>query len=83
MRNSIDIYVQSIVSDNKYYIIDGGYESIADYLIRNSEEGYGFYEFFDHNETEENLGEPTEEQIDELKDYLNKNYSYLPADDKF
>lgn len=61
MRKSIDTYVQSIASDNKQFIIEGGYESIADYIISGDESG-----------------EPTEEQIDELKEYLNDNYNYLP-----
>lgn len=32
MRKSIDTYVQSIASDNKQYILEGGYESVADTL---------------------------------------------------
>ena len=79
MKKNIDTYVQSIIHDNEQYIIDGGYESIADYLIHTSENGNGFYDFFDDSETEDNLGEPTEEQIDEVRDYLTDNYDYLPA----
>lgn len=78
MRNSIDTYVQSIASDNKQFIIEGGYESIADYIISGADNGTGYYEYFDDSETDDNMGEPTQEQIDELKEYLNDNYNYLP-----
>lgn len=76
MRKSIDTYVQSIVRDNKQFIIEGRYESVADYIISNAENGAGYYEYFDNSE----LGgdEPSVEQIDELKNYLNNNYNYLP-----
>lgn len=78
MRNSIDTYVQSIASDNKQFIIEGGYESIADYIISGADNGTGYYEYFDDSETDDNMVEPTQEQIDELKEYLNDNYNYLP-----
>ena len=77
MRNSIDTYVQSIASDNKQFIIEGGYESVADYIISNAENGTGYNEYFDDSELDES-GEPTQEQIDELKNYLNDNYDYIP-----
>ena len=77
MKKSIDTYVQSIASDDKQFIIEGGYESIADYIISGADNGTGYYEYFDDSELDES-GEPTEEQIDELKEYLNDNYNYLP-----
>ena len=77
MRKSIDTYVQSIASDNKEFIIEGGYESVADYIISNAENGTGYNEYFDDSELDES-GEPTEEQIDELKSYLSDNYNYIP-----
>ena len=77
MRNSIDTYVQSIASDDKQFIIEGGYESIANYIISGADNGTGYYEYFDDSELDES-GEPTQEQIDELKEYLNDNYNYLP-----
>ena len=77
MRKSIDTYVKSIASDNKQSILEGGYESVADYIIRNAENGNGYNEYFDDSEFDES-GEPTQEQIDELKEYLNDNYNYLP-----
>ena len=77
MRKSIDTYVQSIASDNKEFIIEGGYESVADYIISGAENGTGYNEYFDDSELDES-GEPTEEQIDELKNYLNGNYNYIP-----
>lgn len=77
MRKSIDTYVQSIVRDNKQFIIEGGYESIADYIISGADNGTGYYEYFDDSELDES-GEPTDEQINELKNYMNNNYNYLP-----
>lgn len=77
MRKSIDTYVQSITSDNKQYILEGGYESVADYITSNADNGTGYNEYFDDSELDE-LGEPTEEQIDELKSYLSDNYNYIP-----
>lgn len=77
MRKSIDTYVQSIVRDNKRFIIEGGYESVADYIISGAENGTGYYEYFDDSELDES-GEPTQEQIDELKNFLSNNYNYIP-----
>lgn len=78
MKKSIDTYVQSIASDNKQFILEGRYESVADYIISNADNGTGYNEYFDDSETDDNMGEPTQEQIDELKEYLNDNYNYLP-----
>lgn len=77
MRKSIDTYVQSIVRDNKRFIIEEGYESVADYIISGAENGTGYYEYFDDSELDES-GEPTQEQIDELKNFLSDNYNYIP-----
>lgn len=49
--------------------------TVAEYIISSAENGTGYYEFFDDSELESN--EPSEEQIDELKDYLNSNYNYI------
>ena len=77
MKKSIDNYVQSIASDNKQFILEGGYVSVADYIISNADNGTAYNEYFDDSELDE-YGEPTQEQIDELKEYLNDNYNYLP-----
>ena len=77
MRKSIDTFMQGIAHDNSESIINS-YDSIADYIIRTAENGTGYEEFFDNNELDE-TGEPTEDQIDELKAYLNENYDYLPS----
>ena len=77
MRKSIDTYVQSIVRDNKRFIVEGGYESVADYIISGAENGTGYYEYFDDSELDES-GEPTQEQIDELKNFLSDNFNYIP-----
>lgn len=62
MRKSIDTYVQSITSDNKQFILDGGYESIADYIINDTDNGIGYNEYFDDSELDES-GEPTENRL--------------------
>lgn len=79
MKKNIDNYIGSIVHDNEDAIMNGWYSSIADYIIHNAENGAGWYEYFDDSETEDNLGEPTQEQIDELEAYLEENYNYLPV----
>ena len=76
MRKSIDTYVQGIAHDDAEFIVNGS-ESIADYIIQTAENGTGYEEFFDDDELDE-TGEPKQEQIDELKAYLNENYNYLP-----
>lgn len=78
MRKSIDTYVQSIARENKQFIIEGGYESIADYIISGAENGVGWTEFFDDSELEEPVCEPTDGQISELKECLSDNYNYIP-----
>lgn len=78
MKTSIDTYIQGIVRDNEQYIKEGGYTSVADYLISSAENGSGYYEYFDDVELEDNCGEPICEQIDELKNYLTDHYNYIP-----
>ena len=77
MRKSINAYVQGIAHDNSEFIVNGS-ESIADYIIQTAENGTGYDEFFDDDELEE-TGEPTEDQVDEVKADLNENYDYLPS----
>lgn len=75
MKKSISSYIDAIVRENAEYIIEGGYTSIADYIISNAEYDTGWHEYFDDSEY---VHEPATEQIDELKEYLNGNYNYLP-----
>lgn len=77
MRKSIDTYVSAIARDNEQYINEGGYSSIADYLISSADNGTGYYEYFDDDELDE-TGEPSDEQIEELKAYLLENYNEMP-----
>ena len=49
--------------------------TVAEYVINNADNGIGYYEFFDDNELDV-TGEPSEAQIDELKEYLVEKYSY-------
>lgn len=76
MRKSIDAYVKSIAHDSAEFIVIES-ESIADYIIQSAEYASGYREYFDDNELDE-IGEPTDEQIDKLKAYLTENYDYLP-----
>lgn len=77
MRKSIDTYVHGIAHDNAEFIVNGS-DSIAEYIINTAENGTGYEEFFDDDELDE-TGDLTEDQIDELKAYLNENYEYLPS----
>ena len=76
MKKSIDTYIKSVAHDEAEFIVSGS-ESIADYIIKTAQYRTGYEEFFDDDELDE-TGEPTQEQIDELKAYLNENYDYLP-----
>ena len=73
MRKSIDTYVKAIADDNEQ-VIRENYMTVADYIINNAESCAGYYEFFDDEELDE-MGEPTEAQIDELKAYLREHYT--------
>lgn len=78
MKKNIDNYIDGIIHDNKDVIASGWYSSISDYIIHNAENGTGWNEYFDDSETEDNMGELTQEQIDEFEAYLEENYNYLP-----
>lgn len=78
MKKNIKEYVRSIVSDNAKYIIEGHYTSIAEYIIFSAESSGHWEEYFNDGEFEAPQCEPTEEQIKELKQYLQKNFDYLP-----
>lgn len=80
MKKNIDNYIAAIENDNKEYICEGGYNSVADYIVNNAENGTGWVEFFDDDELADNVGqEPSSEQVEELKDYVRECYNYLPA----
>lgn len=79
MKRNIDEFVGEIIRDNEEFIKESCCTSIAQYIILSAESSGNWWEFFDKDEYEENPDlEPTSEQVDELKDYLNKYYSYLP-----
>lgn len=77
MKNSIKTYIDSIVSDNKQYIIESNM-TVAEYIILNADNNDTRYvEFFDEKEYEHNDGfEPTEDQINEFKSWINENYNF-------
>lgn len=78
MKKNIDNYINAIVRDNEETINNGGYTSVADYIINSAESAGNWYEYFDDSELEEPACEPLEEQIEELKNYLNDNWDELP-----
>lgn len=67
MKKSIDTLIVGVARDNAAFIGT----TIANYLIESAEnEEFGWNWFFDYDEIEEN-GEPTTDQVDEVKNYLN------------
>lgn len=78
MRKSIDSYIDSIVRDNVRYIIVGGYCSIADYLLHSVVSNNDLREYFDDKEVLG--GNITDDMAEEIIDYINSNYDYLPFD---
>lgn len=82
MRKDIRTYILGIAEDNSQHIINGGYESIADYIINESIGNDNVIEFFDYNEIKDNEGcESTSDQVAELEFYLHDNFNYLPNKD--
>ena len=76
MKSNIRQYIESIAHDNKEYINS----TIANYVVENAENSDSWNEFFNLNELEENQGEVTDEQIQEVKDYLLENFNYTIKD---
>lgn len=72
MRYDINSYISAIVKDNEQYIAESGCSSIAEYIINEAESTGQWHEFFDRDK-ELDGGDPTDEQIAELKDYLREN----------
>lgn len=76
MKKAIDTLIKGVARENADYIDT----TVARYLIDSAEsEEFGWHWFFDGEEIEEN-GEPTDEQISEVKDYLN-NYWDITVDE--
>ena len=73
MRNDINSYINAIFNENKRYIAESGLSSVAQYIINDAEATGLWHEFFDRDKELEG-GDPTEEQITELKDYLLKEW---------
>lgn len=79
MRKDITTYIIDIARDNAQFIVEGGYESIADYIINELIGNDNVIEFFDYNEIKDNEGcEPTSDQVAELEFYLHDDFNYLP-----
>ena len=78
MKKNIESYIRGIARDNEEYINNGGYTSVADYIITSAESAGNWYEFFDDSELEEPACEPSAAQIEELKDYLNEEWNVMP-----
>ena len=78
MRKDIDSYIDGIAMDNARYIIVGGYCSIADYLLNCVVSNNDLREYFDDKEV--GCGNITDGMAEEIIDYINSNYDYLPFD---
>lgn len=79
MKANIETYLAGVINDNKQYITN--FATIADYIICRADFGTGWCEYFDNDELTDNAGqEPTAEQVDELRKYLEDNYSYQIED---
>lgn len=80
MRNSIDTYIQSIAHDNAEFIET----TIADYIWNDIENAdFPPYDFFDRDEYTDDIGfesELTDDQLNELKEYLYKYYNFSPSE---
>lgn len=88
MRHDIDTYLDSIIYDDKEYILEDAAaeptRTIAEWEWLSIESGEFYVEFFDASELE-NDG-PSAEQVQELRDYIYKYYnipslSYFADDD--
>jgi hypothetical protein len=83
MKHSIETQVSAAAFDNKEYINEGGYDSIADYLIENAElQEHGWFWFLGEDEIEEFENNDTiaEQYIAEIKYYLTENFNYKLED---
>ena len=78
MRKSIDSYIDGIAMSDARYIIVGGYCSIADYLLNSVVSNNDLREYFDDKEVLG--GNITDDMAEEIIDYINSNYDYLPFD---
>ena len=73
MKYNIQSILDSIEHDNKQAILDGGYESTADYILteyNNADPNSAWVDYFDE--------EPTADEIEDFKAYVRDNYSSLP-----
>lgn len=78
MKEANDVRVSCIIREHSNEIKYGGYTSIYDYLVSRAEDGAGYAEWFEDEEMYENNGEPTDEQIEDVKHWLFENFYYLP-----
>ena len=78
MRKSIDTYIDGIAMSNARYIIEGGYCSIAEYLLNSIASNDDLREYCDDKEIVR--GSITDDMAEEIKGYINANYNYLPFD---
>ena len=74
MKSNIAQIIDSIAIDNEN-IITESYDSVAEYILHDAEEGSGWGQYFSE---EENDGGISAEMIEELKSFINDNYNYLP-----
>ena len=80
MKSSIQTLLDAYVHDNAQNIKESG-NTAAEYILADSEaEDHGWYWFLTDSEIEEfeTNKESRERHINEIKDFVNKNYDYKP-----
>ena len=80
MKNSIETMLNSYVSDNAEYIKENGVNA-AEYILADTEaQDQGWLWFLSDEEIEEfeSDKEARKKHIQEIRDYVNKNYNYKP-----
>ena len=69
MKTNIESYIAAIINDNRDYITG----TVADYLIDNLNQESDYAEYFELSEIEFGV---SNEQQQELRDFIEKNYNY-------
>lgn len=83
MKHNIEQLLSSYICDNKDFIKDSGYTTVAEYILEDAKslEG-GFYWFLSDEEANsiENDPESQKQVVSEITEYINDNYNY-PVED--
>lgn len=83
MKHNIEQLLSAYIFDNKDFIKDSGYATVAEYILEDAKslEG-GFYWFLSDEEASsiENDPERQKQVVSEITEYINDNYNY-PVED--